>query len=237
MLHIGGPIRKRRYISGEVRRPPGRSVFALFCFLILCFGVGILIHMLTDYIGFFPWLKGDKSRLVKGSISVNMERFESENTRRVISVIERYNRDMDPQLKWGIAHEINNMTMRYPNLDIDLICSIITYCSRKTWYPQIFSSTGALGLMQIPPGIGKFFARYEGIVWTTEAEILLNPIYNIRIGVRYLSTLVGQYGLEDGLAVYLMGQKERRWGGKMHTGVHYRRLKKTYQGVRDGKTM
>lgn len=186
--------------------------------------MGILIHILTDHIGPSPRLRGNRSRMDKGSVSINVDRFESENMKRVVSVIDRYNKDMDSKLKRDIAFEITRTSMRYPNLDVDLVCSIITYSSRKTWDPQIFSSTGALGLMGVTRDIGKFFAGYEGIEWTTGTEILLNPIYNIRLGARYLSALVGQYGLEGGLAVYLMGQKGRRWIEKGNNGVYYRGL-------------
>lgn len=223
-------------MSGEVRRPVEGSVFALFGILILCFGVGILIHIVMDQIGLSPRFVEDKTHPAKGSISINMDRFDPENISKVVSIIDTYNKEMHPKLKRDIAREIHRVTLKFPNLDIDLICSIITYASWKTWDPRITSSHGAFGLMGIRPAIGKFFARYEGIEWTTEGEILFNPIYNIRIGARYLSTLIGRYGLEDGLAVYLMDQRNRRWPDKVHNGVYERKLKIPSQGVRDGET-
>ena len=64
-----------------------------------------------------------------------------------------------------------------------------------------------MGLMQVMPATGMFIAHYEGITWTSPEEVLFNPIYNIRIGSRYLSTMISLYGLEGGLAAYNGGER------------------------------
>ena len=61
--------------------------------------------------------------------------------------------------------------------------------------------------MQIMPGTGFFLASHERISWTTPDEIVFNPIYNIRMGSRFLSMLVDKYGLDGGLAAYNGGEK------------------------------
>ncbi len=64
-----------------------------------------------------------------------------------------------------------------------------------------------MGLMQIMPPTGIFLSENEGIKWTQAEEILYNPIYNIRLGCRYLSSLIEMYQLDGGLAAYNGGPK------------------------------
>jgi len=64
-----------------------------------------------------------------------------------------------------------------------------------------------MGLMQMMPTTAIWIAHYEGISWTSPEEILFNPIYNIRIGCRYLSALIEKYGVDGGLAAYNGGEK------------------------------
>ena len=61
--------------------------------------------------------------------------------------------------------------------------------------------------MQIMPATGKWLSKYEGISWTGDKEVLFNPIFNIRLGTRYLSALIETYDLEGGLAAYNGGHK------------------------------
>ncbi|MCG8607654.1 lytic transglycosylase domain-containing protein [bacterium] len=110
-------------------------------------------------------------------------------------------------MKSKIAAEIYRMSLKYPNLDIDLICATITHESGRTWNPKSTSPAGALGLMQIMPATGQWLAKYEGINWTKAKDILYDPIYNIRMGSRYLSALIETYDLEGGLAAYNGGSK------------------------------
>lgn len=128
--------------------------------------------------------------------------------RKVISIIDRFNPEMPSPEKYEIANEINEMSMKYANLDIDLICATITQESGKTWDPQSLSPAGALGLMQVMPATGMYVAQSEAINWTTPEEVLFNPIYNIRIGCRYLSSLVNFYkDVEGALVAYNGGER------------------------------
>jgi len=126
---------------------------------------------------------------------------------KVIGIINRYNRDMSDSLKLAIANEIYLMTQKYPNLNVNFISATITHESAKTWDPKVTSHVGAMGLMQIMPQTGAFLAVEEGIEWTTPEEILYDPIYNIRLGCRYLNHLVGLYEKDGGLAAYNGGPK------------------------------
>ena len=109
--------------------------------------------------------------------------------------------------KYEIANEIYTLSLKYTNLDVELICATITHESAASWNPEVKSHAGAIGLMQIMPATGMYLAEYEGITWTNEEEVLTDPIYNIRMGTRYLSTLISYYGVDGGLAAYNGGEK------------------------------
>jgi soluble lytic murein transglycosylase-like protein len=126
---------------------------------------------------------------------------------KVMAIIERYNPAMPSGKKYEIADEIYKMAIKYPNLSVDLICATITHESALTWRPDVRSQAGAMGLMQIMPATGVFLAADEGIPWTTPQDMLYDPITNIRLGCRYLSTLISLYQLDGGLAAYNGGEK------------------------------
>lgn len=133
------------------------------------------------------------------------------------------------------ANEIYEMTLKYDNLDIDLISATITHESAGTWSPTIVSPAGAMGLMQIMPATGQYLTIHEGIEWTTKKDILFNPITNIRLGSRYLSMLMAKYSLnmnredsiEAALAAYNGG--ERRVAYWLKRKRNYRYLYKETQ--------
>ena len=126
---------------------------------------------------------------------------------KVIALIDRYNKSMPADMKYNIANEIYEMSVKYSNLDVDLICATITHESAFTWNPKIVSRAGAMGLMQIMPATGMFLAEAEGIPWTSAEDVLFDPVYNIRLGSRYLSTLISMYNIEGGLAAYNGGER------------------------------
>jgi soluble lytic murein transglycosylase-like protein len=131
---------------------------------------------------------------------------------RIFVVINTYNPKLAPELKQVIANEIVDMSLRYDNLDTDLICATITHESALTWRPDIKSPAGAIGLMQLMPHTAWALSRKEDIRWTNAAEILNNPIYNIRLGCSYLSALVQSYHLDGGLAAYNGGSsRAEKW--------------------------
>lgn len=132
--------------------------------------------------------------------------------RKTISIINRFNPNMAAQGKYGIANEIFQMSLKYPNLDTDLICATITHESGRSWNPRSVSPVGAMGLMQVMPSTGVALARQEGIEWKSAEEVLFDPAMNIRLGCRYLSALVETYSIDGGLAAYNGGEKRaERW--------------------------
>jgi len=131
-----------------------------------------------------------------------------QNIEKVLAVIERYNPGLSDTLKKQIASEIWDASLRYENLDVDLICAIITHESALSWNPTVVSPVGALGLMQVMPATGEFLARIEGVEWTSAQEVLFDPILNIRLGSRYLSSMIELYDIDGGLAAYNGGGRQ-----------------------------
>lgn len=128
-------------------------------------------------------------------------------TQKVISVIDRYNSSMPLNLKFKIAREIANASIKYNNLDVHLISAIITHESAYKWDPKVVSRKGAMGLMQVMPETAKTLVEFEGIEWTTPEEILFDPVINIRLGCKYLSGMIKLYEIDGGLAAYNGGWK------------------------------
>ena len=139
--------------------------------------------------------------------AMNVDSIRQYQIQKIIAIIESYNSTMPSDLKYAIADEICRMALKYPNLNIDLICATITHESALTWSPESVSPAGALGLMQIMPATGVFLAADEGIPWTGAQQVLFDPIVNIRLGCRYLSTLITMYEVDGGLAAYNGGER------------------------------
>ena len=140
---------------------------------------------------------------------------------RIMIFIERYNSQMSNHLRFQIAREIYWIASRDPNLDIPLICALITHESARTWDPKIVSPIGAVGLMQVLPSTarGILISSFSDLDRDNEIEnlseaflhhILSDPIVNIRIGSRYLSYLIDRNGLNRGLIAYYIGETKTR---------------------------
>ncbi len=156
----------------------------------------------------------DERELVKFEASLKkLQAFVKADTERqvkqekVIGIIDSFNPSMPLEMKQEIAGEIYNMSIKYPNLDVELLCATITHESARTWDPSVVSKAGAIGLMQIMPPTGEWLAKYENFEWKSAEETLVNPVYNIRMGSRYLSALIETYELDGGLAAYNGGEK------------------------------
>ncbi|MBN1997097.1 transglycosylase SLT domain-containing protein [candidate division KSB1 bacterium] len=151
--------------------------------------------------------------------TINIDAKRQYQIQKITHIIDLYNVDMPAHKKYEIAEEIYSMNEKYSNLNVDLICATITHESAGTWDPEIVSPAGALGLMQVMPTTGMFVATFEDIMWTSAEEILFDPIYNIRIGCRYLSSLIASYDVDGGLAAYNGGEhRAALWlgSGKAH---------------------
>ena len=140
-------------------------------------------------------------------VALNLEKIRRDKIQKIVNIIDGYNDSIEPELKHQIAGEIFNMSVKYSNLDIDLICATITHESALSWSPEVVSPAGAMGLMQIMPNTATELCMYEGIEWTSAEDLLFNPILNIRMGCRYLSYLINSYEVDGGLAAYNGGAR------------------------------
>ncbi len=132
---------------------------------------------------------------------------------KIESIITKYNKTIPQEQIDRIANLIWEMTIKYPNLNTNIICALITHESAKTWDFNIRSKMGAIGLMQIMPSTG-IFLLYETklierkkITYTKIEDILENPLYNIELGCHYLSCMINQFGVDGGLAAYNGGPR------------------------------
>ncbi len=160
-------------------------------------------------------IDGAKLTLQNLQTTAALDSARQKSVRKVVAITHQFNPAMSPRLRFTLANEIYEMTRKYPNLDVDLICATITHETGRTWNPRAVSWAGALGLMQIMPATGLELARKEGIDWKSAEEILFDPVKNIRLGCRYLSSLVEAYNVDGGLAAYNGGEKRaQRWVSK-----------------------
>ncbi|MBN1543261.1 lytic transglycosylase domain-containing protein [candidate division KSB1 bacterium] len=139
--------------------------------------------------------------------SIQVDSIRQYHIQKILAIMNQYNTALAHHEKYEIAEEIYRMSEKYPNLNVDLICATITHETGGTWDPEVVSPAGAMGLMQIMPTTGMFVATFENLTWSSPEEVLFNPIYNVRIGSRYLSSLIEMYDVEGGLAAYNGGER------------------------------
>lgn len=197
-------------------------------FWIATLAIGLPVWTITLYLAF--QLGGHRLNLQALERNVqdvraamNADTVRQYHIQKTMKLMAGYNPSMPSDERYNIASEIYEMSIKYDNLDVDLLCATITHESAQTWRPDITSPAGAMGLMQVMPATGMFVAHYEGITWTSPHEVLLDPIYNVRIGTRYLSTMISLYGLEGGLAAYNGGERQAAlWvaGGSERETLH-----------------
>lgn len=184
--------------------------------------VGVLAVTLISVTGLSPnvlkpGFEESKLKELRGAFSAMNSLLKVDSMRRarvskIKRVINKYNRRLSSEEKYEIANEIYEMSLKYDNLDVNLICATITHESAFTWRKDITSPAGAMGLMQIMPYTGYVLSKNEKINWTTPEDILYDPILNVRMGCRYLSTLIDMYHVDGGLAAYNGGEtRAAKW--------------------------
>ncbi|MBI2588343.1 lytic transglycosylase domain-containing protein [Candidatus Berkelbacteria bacterium] len=101
---------------------------------------------------------------------------------------------------WGEAvyplehEEVINRSASEFGIDPTLIAAVIFRESR--FHETSVSRAGARGLMQIVPGTGAGIAKRLGVT-NFSADLLFDPVTNIRFGTSYLRTLYDSYGSLD----------------------------------------
>lgn len=175
---------------------------------IFCLSISIVLINIYVHYRFNQTRVNDLSREISNLKSaMNIDSVRQYQLQKVLRIIDKRNPELSSVDAYDIANQIYEMSVKYTNLDVDLLCAVITHESAGTWNPKIISPAGAMGLMQIMPVTGMFLANYEGLAWTTPEDILYNPAYNIRLGSRFLSTLIQKYNLDGALAAYNAGEK------------------------------
>ena len=100
-------------------------------------------------------------------------------------------------------------------LDPYLVAAVINV--ESGFRPDVVSSAGAVGLMQVKPSTAKAVARAAGIAGKMDVTALSDPDTNIRVGTLYLAELTGRYGgnVSLALAAYNGGMTNAdRWAGE-----------------------
>jgi soluble lytic murein transglycosylase len=193
--------------SIPLRKGSGKSwsVMGTYLILMLAFLIGssYVIYRMA-----FARMEKLGQDVVNLRSAMNIDSVRQYQIQKVMKIIDMHNKGLSATESYDIANEIYELSLKYTNLNVDLICAVITHESAGTWNPKVVSKANAMGLMQIMPVTGFFLAEYENITWTSPEDVLFNPIYNLRIGTRLLSALITRYSLDGGLAAYNGGEKQ-----------------------------
>lgn len=103
------------------------------------------------------------------------------------------------------------------DLDPYLVAAVVNV--ESGFRPDVVSSAGAVGLMQVKPSTAAAVARAAGIGGRMDTRALSDPDTNLRIGTRYLAELVARYDGDTALALAAynagLGNADR-WAGEWH---------------------
>jgi soluble lytic murein transglycosylase len=114
---------------------------------------------------------------------------------------------------------------REQGLDPYLVAALVNV--ESGFRPDVVSSAGAVGLMQLLPETAAQVARDAKLQERVTAETLKRPGTNLRVGTRHLRTLIDEYGEVDiALAAYNAGfVAVDRWLAEAeHTGRAFREV-------------
>lgn len=179
------------------------SLIVLLSIMILRFS----LHQLQKFQQYQTKIDQLEGAVLNTIAIVKMDHKLDYTIKKIITIIDLYNFEMEPDLKLKIAREIYEMSLKYSNLDSELICATITHETALTWNPNIVSPANAIGMMQILSTTGCSLAQEEGLKFDNIQELLYDPIMNIRLGCRYLSKLISAYNIDGGLAAYNGGMR------------------------------
>jgi soluble lytic murein transglycosylase len=143
------------------------------------------------------------------------------------------------RLRYPLSYqEIIRGHAQHYRLDPALLAAVIYQESK--FRPDVRSSSGAVGLMQLLPATAKGIALHTGGA-RFRVEDLYDPEINVRYGAWYLRHLLDRYGDEEtALAAYNAGQENvdrwRREGGGIRfaeTRDYVRRVERLKRIYRD----
>jgi soluble lytic murein transglycosylase len=134
----------------------------------------------------------------------------------------------------AIASAIIHQSLK-AKLDPLMITAVIA--GESGFNPSAVGSQGELGLMQIRPLTGRWIANKASIEWKGSLA-LKQPLYNIRLGIAYLSYLKKKFSPFGGqiyLAAYNMGEVNvmRFINKKITPKIYSQNVLKKYRAIND----
>jgi soluble lytic murein transglycosylase-like protein len=157
----------------------------------------------------------------------------------VARVIEALNAGLDDSNRRRLGMLLTDLSTHY-GYDPALIVAVIM--TESSFDPSSRSHRGAVGLMQLLPNTAESLAEETHRPWFGE-HALLDPTFNISLGVRYLAKLQKRFGsLDIALAAYNYGPS--RVGEMLQRGLpvpmdytkrvldHYRNIRKVEASTR-----
>ena len=139
-----------------------------------------------------------------------------------INTAERTRVEIDTNLRYPMpfADDIT-AAARAAGLDPALVFGLIRQETR--FMPQLKSSVGAAGLMQVMPATARYVAKKIGLPWTNPA-LISDPATNLKLGTAYLKMVLDDLGGSQPMAAaaYNAGPgRPRRWreGPTLETAI------------------
>ena len=138
---------------------------------------------------------------------VTEESQKHRTVQKIIQHIDNENADFDEGELYNIAHTLYDESKKH-GIDYRLVLAVMKV--ESNFKHDAVSERGARGLLQLKPAFAKFIARDAGIKWNG-AKTLDEPAKNIMIGVRLLSSLMGDFeSLHLALHAYHVGPTRLR---------------------------
>ena len=139
-----------------------------------------------------------------------------------INTAERTRSEIDTALRYPMPYAADiTQAASAAGLDPALVFGLIRQETR--FMPQLRSSVGAAGLMQVMPATASWVAKRIGLDWRNPAQIS-DPVINLKLGTRYLKLVLDDLGGSQAMAAaaYNAGPgRPRRWreGPMVETAV------------------
>ena len=137
---------------------------------------------------------------------------ERQDWQLCINTADRTRTEVDVRLRYPMpfADEITSAA-RATGLEPALVFGLIRQETR--FMPQLKSSVGASGLMQVMPATARYVARRIGMPWDNPS-LISDPTTNLRLGTAYLKLVLDDLGGSQAMAAaaYNAGPgRPRRW--------------------------
>jgi soluble lytic murein transglycosylase len=139
-----------------------------------------------------------------------------------INTAERTRGEIDTALRYPMPFTAAiTQAANAAGLDPALVFGLIRQETR--FMPQLKSSVGAAGLMQVMPATGRWVAKKIGMDWRNP-EVISDPLVNLRLGTSYLKLVLDDLGGSQAMAAaaYNAGPgRPRRWreGPQLETAI------------------